>query len=376
MSNSDFTCPQCGHYEKRPQESVGHSESCPVCGEIVPASATLSLPTDAEVNQIPPFPVQAESPVTPVSLATPSNAPAFQVSQSTHSPHRGTLLLILSLMSFLLGCVGLALGPVLFFMAKKDLREIGDGRMDPAGKGLTTFGFIAGIITTITGLMATVFVGLFVLALFLPAVSSGRDVARNMASANNLKMIGLGILTYHTEYNEFPVGESAVIQYESGKPLLSWRVHILPFIGEEFLYSQFHLDEPWDSPHNMALLELMPDIYKRPGYESATQTVYVAPLSVRGVLDSGQRIRHRDIVDGESQTGMVVELPETMAVPWTQPGATVVDLHTLHLFSPNFLPHVNVLFVDGSVNPISADLDSQEWDSLFDRSDGRTVFWE
>ena len=50
----------------------------------------------------------------------------------------------------------------------------------------------------------------------------------------------------------------------SGKPLLSWRVHLLPFLEENELYEQFKLDEPWDSPHNIKLLDQMPaDVQKR-----------------------------------------------------------------------------------------------------------------
>ena len=41
----------------------------------------------------------------------------------------------------------------------------------------------------------------------------------------------------------------------NGKPLLSWRVQILPYIEEQQLYQDFHLDEPWDSEHNIKLLE-------------------------------------------------------------------------------------------------------------------------
>ena len=49
-----------------------------------------------------------------------------------------------------------------------------------------------------------------------------------------------------------------------GKPLLSWRVHILPFLEEGELYKQFRLDEPWDSEHNRKLIEKMPDAYADP----------------------------------------------------------------------------------------------------------------
>ena len=43
---------------------------------------------------------------------------------------------------------------------------------------------------------------------------------------------------------------------EDGNPLLSWRVHILPYMDYGQLYDQFHLDEPWDSEHNKKLLDM------------------------------------------------------------------------------------------------------------------------
>lgn len=50
---------------------------------------------------------------------------------------------------------------------------------------------------------------------------------------------------------------------ESGQPLLSWRVHLLPFLGPEGeqLYRRFRLDEPWNSPNNLSLVEEMPAVY-------------------------------------------------------------------------------------------------------------------
>src|SRR5262249_19374530 len=43
-----------------------------------------------------------------------------------------------------------------------------------------------------------------------------------------------------------------------GKGLQSWRVHLLPFLGEDKLYKEFRLNEPWDSDHNKKLLSRMP----------------------------------------------------------------------------------------------------------------------
>ena len=39
-------------------------------------------------------------------------------------------------------------------------------------------------------------------------------------------------------------------------PGLSWRVKLLPYLGETKLYQEFHRDEPWDSRHNQTLLEV------------------------------------------------------------------------------------------------------------------------
>ena len=62
------------------------------------------------------------------------------------------------------------------------------------------------------------------------------------------------------------------IDSTDGKPLLSWRVLLLPELGYTGLFSLFHLDEPWDSPHNRKLIPFMPREYRiceeidKPGY--------------------------------------------------------------------------------------------------------------
>lgn len=48
----------------------------------------------------------------------------------------------------------------------------------------------------------------------------------------------------------------------NGKLMLSWRVHLLPYLNEQELYQRFQLDEPWDSPHNLALLPSIPSCYQ------------------------------------------------------------------------------------------------------------------
>ncbi len=59
-------------------------------------------------------------------------------------------------------------------------------------------------------------------------------------SAGNLWVVSLGII----QYQEAHLTSVDDIRDENGKPLLSWRVRLLPFIDEAHLYMKFHLDEP------------------------------------------------------------------------------------------------------------------------------------
>jgi len=92
----------------------------------------------------------------------------------------------------------------------------------------------------------------------LPAVESAREAARRAQCTNNLKQIALAMHEYHDMNNTFP---APAIADKQGKPLLSWRVAILPYLDQKPLYSKFKLDEPWDGPNNKALLKEMPSTY-------------------------------------------------------------------------------------------------------------------
>src|SRR5437660_7519890 len=75
---------------------------------------------------------------------------------------------------------------------------------------------------------------------------------------------------YHDTHGRLP---PAVVYGKDGTPLYSWRVLILPFIEQEALYKEFHLDEPWDSPHNVRLVERMPHVYGLPPRKAAKMKV-------------------------------------------------------------------------------------------------------
>lgn len=95
-----------------------------------------------------------------------------------------------------------------------------------------------------------------------PPVEAARNKARRMQSSNNLKQMAIAMHNFHDTRKSFPAVGNADA---SGKLLLSWRVHLLPYVDQMELYKQFHLDEPWDSHHNRTLIDKMPAVYECPG---------------------------------------------------------------------------------------------------------------
>jgi hypothetical protein len=126
---------------------------------------------------------------------------------------------------------------------------------------------------------------------------------------------------YTTEKGSFPLRE---ILSEDGKSLLSWRVALLPYLGYESLYKQFHLNEPWDSPHNIQLLSSMPSIYRNStGVIKEGETTFVAPY---GAIDVKRRTvwdivpSGRDKISEEQQSSiLLIEVNAEGAVPWSSP---------------------------------------------------------
>jgi uncharacterized membrane protein len=169
---------------------------------------------------------------------------------------------------------------------------------------------IAGIVT---GSISTLFVLPIMIALLLPAVQAAREAARRNHSTNNMKQIMLGLLNHHDARRGFPPA--------GGGQGLSWRVHILPFLEEQELYEQFHLDEPWDSDHNKGLIARMPDVYKNPNDVVADgETTYLAVTGPGTAFEDGKAsYQPRDFTDGTSRTIMIVEADADQSVIWTKP---------------------------------------------------------
>lgn len=101
---------------------------------------------------------------------------------------------------------------------------------------------------------------------------------------------------------------------------LSWRVHLLPFIEQQQLYNRFHLDEAWDSPHNITLLDQMPRLYGQlDDDEEQTKTRFLALDGPAYLGTAGALKPLAAVQDPEDDTIALVVVSSKQAVPWTKP---------------------------------------------------------
>ncbi len=127
-----------------------------------------------------------------------------------------------------------------------------------------------------------------VLSLGLLLVVTGNGSGANPLEQRqaNLTKIGKAFHLYHEAYRLFPVADGHEdLDPQKTRLGLSWRVHLLPFLGHEGLYKKFNLDEPWDGPTNSKLISEMPDVFQSAGATKPGETCFHVLL---GPADQGQ----------------------------------------------------------------------------------------
>jgi hypothetical protein len=152
--------------------------------------------------------------------------------------------------------------------------------------------------------------------------------------------LAFAMLDYESAHGRLP---PAVVYGKNGEPLYSWRVLIQPYLEQGELYNQFHLDEPWDSPHNIQLLPKMPLSYAAPPRKMSKLPPYHTICHVfvgKGTAFEGRAGLNlkKDFPNGASNTLAIVEAGKP--VPWTKPEELEYD-------PDGPLPDLTGLFKDG-----------------------------
>ncbi|MBN1588041.1 MAG: DUF1559 domain-containing protein [Pirellulales bacterium] len=202
-------------------------------------------------------------------------------------------------------------------------------------------------------------------ALLLPSVETAREAAGRAQCMNNLKQLALALHIYESEHGQFP---PAYVADNDGKPMYGWRVLILPYLEQSDLYEEFKLDEPWDSPHNLAVAkESCPTVFRCPsvptrGPNDDPSSTNYAMIVGPGCFSEGttsadlKSIRHTD------QMIMLVEVADS-GILWTEPRDLDATTMSYQINDPD-KPGIssahpdgaNAAFVDGHVHFLGNEL--------------------
>jgi hypothetical protein len=178
---------------------------------------------------------------------------------------------------------------------------------------------------------------------------------------------------FHDTHKHFP---PAAICDKDGKPLLSWRVAVLPYIDQNELYKQFHLDEPWNSPHNLPLVKTMPDLFADPDPKVRRlagdgKTTFQVPVGTETIFFNNVGTKFSEISDGTSMTIMIVEVTPDHAVEWTKPADWEVDLkHPRTGVERTDRNVFTAAWADGSVQLVPVDFNEATWVTNLTRARG------
>lgn len=155
------------------------------------------------------------------------------------------------------------------------------------------------------GLFACAVAGLLIYPLFRPNHKTTCEA--------HLRQIALALQNYDDEHGSFP---PAYTLGPDNKPWHSWRVLILPQLGEERLYKEYRFDEPWDSEHNRKLVGRMPAVFGCPASPGATGTThYLAFVGARTVWPGPNGAR---VIAGHANMLQLMEIDHSN-IAWTEP---------------------------------------------------------
>jgi len=157
-----INCPSCQRKLQIPDTLLGQDVQCPTC------NATFRASLDQPAAPPPPAPDPRDYRDEPRDEAPPRKRRRRYDEDDDYDddyddrarrrrrdlePHRGSLILVLGILSIVIGGIGLVLGPIAWIMGYQDMAEIRAGRMDPDGESSTNAGRICGIIGTILNIL-------------------------------------------------------------------------------------------------------------------------------------------------------------------------------------------------------------------------------
>ena len=157
-----------------------------------------------------------------------------------------------------------------------------------------------------------------------------------------------------------------------GQSKLSWRVHLLPLLGEAELHAKFKLDEDWDSEHNLELLEEIPEIFQ--SVEGSSQSSFLGFGGEGMSMASGMLHKPDDLKDDADLTIMLMDVGDRLAVPWTQPiDLLSLDVEKLAEIADDTSGKIQVITVSGKKRTLQKRLSLEQLQAMLSIAGGEEV---
>lgn len=183
--------------------------------------------------------------------------------------------------------------------------------------------------------LATVCIAVF-FAQLLPSMVHPPEAQAWSYCRNNLKQI---MLAHHNDHEK----RHRFVAASEEDPPRSWRVELLPWLDQKPVFDRYRFAATWDSAENLPIATTPMEIFQCParklfaGKESLHdqwQRYFSHYARVTGAHTAGGAIPARDITDGTSNTGMVVEACGVDRV-WTNPVDVDIDSQPIGINLPS-----------------------------------------
>lgn len=228
---------------------------------------------------------------------------------------------------------------------------------------------------TLIELLVVIAIIAVLIALLLPAVQQAREAARRTQCKNNLKQLGLALHNYEGSFTKFPPSSTSGLNggawaYNPAQPLdpathlHSFASLILPYIDGANVYNTINYNVSAMDPANRQIASTQLPFYLCPSYTGslvANDPMYVSQIgfdkyAVRnyaamggrtafslsgapgtapeGIMYPRSRTGFKDIVDGSSNTILLVETREEKVAAWIDGSFAAMVARWLNLMSP------------------------------------------
>ncbi len=164
----------------------------------------------------------------------------------------------------------------------------------------------------------------------IPAFGAAKEAFRRSECSDNFHQIALAMLLYEREHGTLP---PAWTEDDEGNRLHSWRVLLLPYLGQEELYQKIRLEEPWDSEPNRRFHEAAIPFYQCPSAKlKAGETNYAVVVGPETAFTGAEGRKLKSI--GPFYTNAILIVESRTSGNWMSP-ETAIDAKTAYRFGLN-----------------------------------------